>query len=163
MAQCQGHGLWAVERSQGDDNWKLSSSWLMKRHRKDICIHFCLLLCQWQQSRNSEKEAIYCFGEGSSGYWTRSLEAGRRDVRSPPLSPLSVWVRAIHLSVPVSSAAKRAFLFWPNGAAGRVNGIIWRKGSKQRSWYSLVPDSEITSWVSAQTSPRYCESHLCSF
>lgn len=53
-----------------------------KRHRKDVYIHFCFLLCPWHQSKNSEKEALYCFLGGLSGCWTWSLVAGRLDLRS---------------------------------------------------------------------------------
>lgn len=61
-AFCRRHGLHAVERLQGDNNWKLLCSRLMKKAQEGRMYPLSFpAVSQWRQCRNRGKEGLSAF------------------------------------------------------------------------------------------------------
>lgn len=87
---------WNIYRVIITENGCRHDSW--KRHRKDMCAHFCFLL--WVNGSNAEivkERGKLVFVGGFLWIVTWSLKVGWWDLKSPSLMYLAVLLRAIHL------------------------------------------------------------------
>lgn len=135
---------WNVYRVIITESCSFHDSW--KRHRRTYAFTFTSCSAPMAPKQKKwKRESCLLFLGSSSGYWTWSLEAGRRGLKSLFPIHLTGVLRTSHwnsLGTSVSSPAKWALWVWMCRVDGKMNEIIWEEGSQHRSQYSWVP----TKW-----------------